>query len=327
MTRLVVAGAGWAGAVHVATGGRSVSHVLSRTTESAERLAAQVTAAAGTYAELSSKADAVIVASPPEHHAPFALDALARSLAVLIEKPLCAKLTEADQLASAAESSGLLTGYAENLLFAPAVEAALAHRSTLGPLRHLSIRTLQPPPDWGHFLEPLTDGGALFDLGAHATALALALAGSEPVGVSAALSSSRADGADDLASVRLRFADGLVAEIEVSWLSAEATWDVQAAADEGVVRIELLPEVRLELDGDEIALVDTDPLVAMGYRGQVDGFLAALEGRGGRVCPLGFGRLVLEVTSAAYLSAGTGGEVSLPYEGPRDLTPLQLWLG
>ena len=327
MTRLVIAGAGWAGAVHLASGGRSVSHVLSRTTDSAERLAAQVTAVAGTYAELPSKADAVIVASPPEHHAEFAVAALDRGLAVLIEKPLCSTLEEADALISAAERSTILAGYAENLLFAPAVDAALAHRARIGPLRHLSIRALQPPPDWGHFLEPLTDGGALFDLGAHPLALALAAAGSDPVAVSAVLRSSRPDGADDLASVRLRFADALVAEIEVSWLSAEATWDLQAAADDGVVRLELLPEIRLELDGEDATPTDTDPLVALGYRGQVSGFVDALEGRGGRVCPLGFGRLVLDVICAAYLSAGTGEEVQLPFAGRRDLTPLQLWLG
>ena len=48
--------------------------------------------------------------------------------------------------------------------------------SYLSPLRHLSVRTEQPPPEWGHFLEPLQAGGVLFDLGPHAIALLLHLA-------------------------------------------------------------------------------------------------------------------------------------------------------
>ncbi len=60
----------------------------------------------------------------------------------------------------------------------------------------------------------------------------------------------------------------------------------------------------------------------LGYRDQIQGFAGALAGRGGRVCPLGFGRLVLEITCAAYLAASRGSEVPLPYDGPRDRTPL-----
>ncbi len=41
-----------------------------------------------------------------------------------------------------------------------------------------------------------------------------------------------------------------------------------------------------------------------------------------------FGREVLQVVTAAYVSAGMGAaEVPLPLTGRRDLTPLQWWRG
>lgn len=332
MTRVAIAGAGWAGEVHAAAAERvadaRVTQVLSRTTESAERTAATIGVPGGTYGELSSKSRLVVVATPPHHHAEMTTAALDRSMAVLIEKPLCATLAEADSLIGRIEMAGVAAGYAENLLFAPAVDVALAHRAD-GPLRHLSARAAQPAPTWGHFAEPLEAGGALFDLGAHPIALALAFAGSSPVGVRARLESTRDDGADDDASVRLRFADGLVAEIEVSWRAERPVWDLQAAADDHVVRVELLPNIAVEVDGDDLTPEPTDPLSDFGYVGQLRGIADVLAGRGGRVCPVGFGRLVLDVICGAYASAGQGGldgtEVPLPFAGPRDRTPMQLW--
>lgn len=332
MTRLAIAGAGWAGELHAAAAervpGARLVQIVSRTTESAERTAATVGVAGGTYNELSAKTELLVVATPPAHHREMAEAGIGRSAAVLVEKPLCATLADADALIAAVDASGSVAGYAENLLFAPAIDVAMAHRGD-APLTHLSARAAQPTPTWGHFAEPLVAGGALFDLGAHPIALALAFARSEPVGVRARLESARDDGADDNASVRLRFADGLVAEIEASWLASVPVWDMQASTAEHVARVELLPNIAVEFDGQDATPEPTDPLSDFGYVGQLRGILDVVAGRGGRVCPLGFGRLVLDVICGAYLSAGSGGldgpEVPLPFNGPRDRTPLQLW--
>jgi predicted dehydrogenase len=328
-SRVVVAGAGWAGEVHAAALERvpaaRLVQIVSRTNESAERTAATVGVPAGTYAELTRKAEVVVVATPPAHHVERALAAIERGMAVLVEKPLASTLADADRLVTAVEGAAVVAGYAENLLFAPAVDAALAHRGS-GPLTHLSVRLGQPAPDWGHFTEPLEAGGVLFDLGAHAVALALALAGSEPVAASADLRSDRADGADDDATLRLRFADGLVAVVEASWRAEHPVWDLQVAAADRVARVELLPQIAVELDGEDATPEPTDPLSDFGYVAELDGVVGVLERRGGRVCPVGFGRLVLDVLCAAYASAGAGGEeVAVPFGGRRDVTPLELW--
>lgn len=287
-----------------------------------------------TYSELPVAGELVVIATPPSQHHELARRMIAAGNPVLIEKPLCATLAEADDLIAAATASGSVVGYAENLLFAPIVEAARQRIGQLGPLRHLSLRCDQPPPAWGHFLEPLAAGGVLFDLGAHPVALALAfLSPAEPISVTAALSSTRLDGADDDAELALTFPGGLVVQVHCSWTAAEPSWTIQAASDTGTVVVELMPELRLEHNGVEIELPATSDdqpelrLVEFGYVAQLNGILDVTQGRGGNLCPLGFAREVLSVTCAAYASAAADAPVDLPWRGPRDRTPLQLWRG
>lgn len=338
MARMAILGAGWAGTVHAmvasATPGVDVSWVGSRTMASAERLAEMGGVPAGTLGELPSKVDLVVVATTPDHHPDGLAAALSRGAAVLVEKPICPTLAQADAMIDAVDATSSVVGLAENLLFAPAVDAGLAHRADLGGLTRLTLRCEQPAPTWGHFVEPLTAGGVLFDLGAHPLSLALAFAApAVPVAVRATLDSRRDDGADDLAEVEIRFDTGLAADLTVSWRAEDdPTWSVEAAAPDGVVRLELLPRVVLELDGTDATPAPEldqlpDPMLeALGYAGQLRGIVDAAAGRGGRVCPLGFGRAVLELTCAAYASAGSGGaEVSLPFDGDRGATPMQLW--
>jgi predicted dehydrogenase len=48
-------------------------------------------------------------------------------------------------------------------------------------------------------------------------------------------------------------------------------------------------------------------LASLGYVAQLQGFADAVAGRGGAVCPLGFGRRVAQITAAAYASAEASG--------------------
>ena len=330
---IALAGAGAIAAVHTLAAraaGLEVVAVASAGGTSARHLAGQVDARRVSPDALPAGADLLVVATPPDSHAALALQGMAAGAQVLVEKPVATTVAGADALVRAAAEPGApLVRVAENLLHAPAWRTALARRATIGALRHLSARTIQPPPTWGHFTGPLEAGGVLFDLGPHPVALVLALAGEEAVGVSAGLSSTRDDGADDRAEVRVRFASGLVAELEVAWTAEDPHWAVQAASDTGVVRLELFPEVRVEADGEPVGIdgagadgagagADDDALVRFGYVDQL------LDVAGSQT--LEQARTVLEVICAAYASAGAGGaEVPLPNDLDRTLTPMQLW--
>jgi len=341
-TTVALAGAGAIAVVHAlaapdagcmvvavaSAGGSSARHLAGQLDEQHRHDVRHVS-----VAELPAGADVMVVATPPDSHAELALAALAAGADVLVEKPFATTLADADRLVAAASAAGApLLRCAENLLHAPAWSRAMAHRSGVGSLRHLSAATRSTPPTWGHFERPLTAGGVLFDLGPHPLALVMELADEPVVGVSATMSSTRADGADDDASVSLRFTSGLVASVDVSWTATDPEWFVQAASDGGVVRLELYPEVTLELDGEAVGIPSRYPdaadvrLEQMGYVDQLRDTAAAADGstdRPGQTPEQA--RDVLEVICAAYASAGAGGaEVPVPFTGDRTRTPMQL---
>lgn len=339
MTDWALAGAGWISAVHglavrTLPGSRVVA-VASRTQASAAQRAAETGGRVVGYEELPAGADLVIVATPPAQHATEALRAMAAGAAAVVEKPLCTTLADADRLVRVVEAGGLLT-YAENLLFADATGAALSEIAQLGPLGHLSARALQPRPTWGEFTRRHWGGGVLFDLGVHPLALVLRAARATPVSVSATFDTSPDIEVEDHARVHVRFGTGLVAEVEVSWRDRSPVWDLQAASDTGVVRFELVPEVGLERDGEPVALPplpvrdpqDAPPpqLDRFGYVEQLrDAEASWRAGRSSGISDVHLGRDVLEVVCAASESARTGDEVTLPWDGPRDRTPIELW--
>lgn len=339
MTDWALAGAGWISAVHClairSLPGSQVVAVASRTEESASRRVAETGGRVVAYEDLPAGADIVVVATPPAQHASDALRAMAAGAAVVVEKPLCTTLAEADRLVRVVEAGGILT-YAENLLYADSTAAALTEIAGLGPLRHLSARALQPRPTWGEFTHRHWGGGALFDLGVHPLALVLRAARATPVAVAATFETSTDIEVEDHARVALRFDSGLVTEVEVSWRDPAPVWDLQAASDTGVARYELLPEVALERDGEPVPLPPLpvrepqDPvppqLDRYGYVEQLrDAEAAWRAGRASGVSDVHLGRDVLEVVCAASESARTGDEVALPWTGPRDRSPIELW--
>jgi hypothetical protein len=97
------------------------------------------------------------------------------------------------------------------------------------------------------------------------------------------------------------------------------------------VRIELVPEPRVELNGDALPLPVSPPNLAspqlhqLGYLGQLAALGAdAAAGRQPK-CGPAFGRTVLDVVCAAYASAASGQPEPLPFAGPRDRSPIELW--
>ncbi len=333
---LAFAGAGWIAAVHgYAVGhipGLTITKVASRDPARATNAAERLGADACTYDDLPAGAAGVVICTPPSLHASQTLGAVAASAGVLVEKPLCTTLAEADDLVAAAEA-GALIAYAENLVHAPIVRQALEHAAQIGPLDLLDVRAIQSRPTWGDFLTEGWGGGVLFDLGVHPLAIALLMAApARPVEVQATLGGADDHPVDEHAEVLIRFDTDLVARVVASWRGGEQpTWDAQASSPDGVVRLELLPELLLERNGAAVPQPGIPDgvhpqLEQLGYLRQMEAF--ALDLRDGRRPELGaaFGRSVLDATCGAYASAGAGGAwVALPFEGRRDRTPLELW--
>lgn len=332
---LAFAGAGWIAAVHHLAVDHvpcaRISAVASRDPARAAEAARRVGAQPCTYDELPAGADGVVICTPPGLHAEQALAALEAGAGVLVEKPLCTTLADADRLVAAAEGGCL--AYAENLLHAPVVRLALAHAAQLEDVDLIEVRALQGRPTWGDFLTDSWGGGVLFDLGAHPIALALLLAApARPVELRAVLRGADDHPVDEHAEVTVQLDSGGQMRIVASWAHAGApAWDLQVSCPDGVVRLELLPQVLLERNGVEVRLPEAPDgvpaaLVDFGYLGQLEDFCADLIHHRTPALGAAFGRTVLDLTCAAYASAAADGAwVPLPFQGDRKSTPLALW--
>lgn len=338
MTRVALCGAGWVAAAHAAAArqlGLPVVAVASRSHERAAKLAEVAEAKVVGYADLPAGADVVAVATPPQCHADDAIRMLRAGAAVLLEKPLCRTLAEADRIVDAAAAHDGRLLYAENLAYSPVIQRMVALAPRVGRVTNLEVRSLQALPTWGEFTSDEWGGGALFDLGAHPLAVALLLANAagegRPVAVAATLRGGEGHNSDEHADVRLRYRSGLVAHVVASWQAGPGPqWDAQLAGDTGVVRAELLPVQSLEFSGDEVALPaargQLPMLDQLGYAAQLRALVEDTAAGREPAMSARFGREVLQITLAAYWSAGKrGNEVELPFAGPPDLTPLQLW--
>lgn len=338
MTKIALCGAGWIAMAHAAAArrlGHELVAVASRTPERAAAFASTFSTTAVGYDDLPHGAEIAIVATPPQCHAADAVRMLDAGASVLLEKPLCRTLAEADALVAAAARHGGRLLYGENLAYAPVVQRMIALTPRVGALTHLEVRALQGLPTWGEFTTDEWGGGALFDLGAHPLAVALLVANAagegRPVAVSAELRGGAGHGTDEHAEVSLHYRSGLVGRVVASWQGEpEPVWDAQVAGATGVVRAELLPMPQLELNGTEVAMPvaigELATLVNLGYEVQLQALIGDVAAAREPTMSARFGREVLQVTLAAYASAGqAGAAVPLPFAGPRDATPLQLW--
>jgi myo-inositol 2-dehydrogenase/D-chiro-inositol 1-dehydrogenase len=338
VTSLAFAGAGWITAIHGLAAGTvpdlRVVHVASRRGLSAGRRAEQTGAVVCDYDDLPGGADAVLVATPPAFHRQEAQRAVEGGALALVETPLAATLDDADAIVALAARGQV--AYGENLVHSPAAAEAVSACRRIGTLTHLEVRFAQGRPDWSeHRHDPAWGGGALFDLGVHAVAVAMLMAApARVVAVEGAeLDSGRGVEVDDDARVMLVFETGLRAEVRATWRAAAPTWDAQAASRTGAVRLELVPDPSVEINGAPLRIPPapedavSPQLYHLGYIGQLEAVAADVESGRSPRSSAAFGRLVLEVICASYEAARTGTRTALPYTGRRDLTPHEIWQG
>jgi len=332
---IALCGAGMISGAHAMAAhvlGMPVVAVASRSQEKSTERGKQLNAKSVEYSQLPSGADIVVIATPPAQHFDHAVYSLQRGAAVVIEKPLAYTLNEADRLVSHAEQYGQKMLYAENLAYAPIVHAFIKRAVSIGAVTHMSFRTVQPLPAWGDFTTAEWGGGALFDLGVHPLAVAVlvgrAIGAGEVVAVSAKL-----DGeiTDTHAELELTFTNGLTASVVSSWQGSETPeWNFQVASEQGVVRAELMPHLVLEHNGEEVALpTPTAPIPFIqqfGYTGQLQAFADDLENHTTPFMDMTFGRWMMEIVCAGYVSARQNStDVAVPSGCDRFSAPLQLW--
>jgi predicted dehydrogenase len=221
--------------------------------------------------------DAVSVAVPTVDHHRVARAVLEAGKDVLVEKPISASVDEADDLIrlAAARRAVLQVGHIER--FNPAVDvlrAVLAARP-----RFIEAHRL------GSFSPRSLDVDVVLDLMIHDLDIVLSLDGSEAVQVDAVgvpVLTPRVD----IASARLRFASGLIANLTASRVSAEKVRKFRvfaprtyvsldfAAREAQVYRLRESEAGRPEISVERGAAPEAEPL-----RRQLEAFVAAVRDR------------------------------------------------
>ena len=229
--------------------------------------------------------DAVTIVVPTPVHFQVAMAALSSGKHLLIEKPIAATLSEADELLAIAKGAGALiqTGHVER--FNRAIRAALPY---VEKARFIESDRLAPFNPRG------SDVAVVLDLMIHDIDLVRTLVGAHVKDVSA-VGVQVLTRFVDIANARLRFDDGAVANITASRVSRERMRKVRIFQESGYLSLDLASgegeffRLRRDVDFSELAkgaqaieaFVERVPLTAPEgepLRLEFESFLAAVRG-------------------------------------------------
>ena len=180
-------------------------------------------AAFSDYREMIGSVDAVSIAVPTSDHYNVARDFLAAGVDVLIEKPLCATLAEADDLIGLARKKQLIlqVGFVER--FNPAI---MALENVIRKPLFIESHRLHP------FFERGTDVDIILDLMIHDLDILVKFVDAPAISVEAMGVPILSDKID-IANARITFATGCTANITASRISAKTMQKIRFFSPEG----------------------------------------------------------------------------------------------
>jgi predicted dehydrogenase len=186
-----------------------VTAVASRSVERAARFAARhgINRVSESYEQLVAdpEVDVVYVAAPHSEHRALSLLAISAGKHVLIEKPIAVSATEAEEIAAAARSAGVLAAEAMWTRYLPQFDVLhqVLKRGDLGVVRLATVDVgwRLGPDAPARFFDPAQGGGAALDMGVYGYWFAQFAIG-RPVRIRA-LGGMTGSGVDDQAVVAL----------------------------------------------------------------------------------------------------------------------------
>ena len=216
--RLAVIGVGYLGRFHALIYSRMTDVVLVGVVDADPERAQAVATEAGCAvfdraADLVDRVDAVSIVVPTTLHRSAAEPFLRRGIAVLIEKPIAATQADGAAIVQLADDHGALVQIGHVERFNAGV-MALAERITAP--RYIEAQRM------GGFTERATDVDVVSDLMIHDIDIILALVG-EPISSISAVGSAVLTHHVDIASARLEFVNGTVANVVASRVSDKQT--------------------------------------------------------------------------------------------------------
>ena len=290
--------------------------------------------------------DMVVIGAPNNVHCDITLKAAKAGKHIVVEKPFCMNLSEADKMISACKEANVKLMYAEELCFTPKYVRlkALLDEGALGKPVLLKQSEKHDGPHADHFWDvERSGGGVTMDMGCHAIEFFRWLNGKNPItSVYAQMSTSvhyNKTMGDDNAIIILEFENGVTAIAEESWTKLGGMDDrAEIHGSEGVAYADVLQGnsiqtysskgvgYAVEKAGNTVGWSFTmyEEIWNYGFPQEFAHFVDCVKNDKTPLVTGEDGKAVLEVIFAAYESAGTGRKVALPFKTDAD-KPYKLW--
>ncbi len=357
-TKVAMLGAGFIADIHLESFARfvpdaQITAIFSRTAEHAERVARHwsIPQWFTDVDELIAKADCEVVdiCLPNFLHHRVAVAAARAGKHVIIEKPLCVTLEEADDMIAVCREHGRKLMYAEELCFAPKYERVrhLVKEGAVGDIYMLKQleKHSGPHSDWFWNVDQ-SGGGVLMDMGCHAFGWFRWMLGGSPVvkSVWATMDTvrhkERTRGEDNTICV-VEFEHGVIGLAEDSWAKPGGMDDrIEVYGSKGVSFADLFRgnsastyseegyNYAAEKAGTTQGWTYTifEEVFNQGYPHELQHFIKCVREDRQPLVTGEDGRAVLEIIYAAYASARAGAKIPLPFH-PKVKKPIDLWLG
>lgn len=291
--------------------------------------------------------DMIVVGVPNDVHCQVTLDAAAAGKHVVMEKPLCLTLEDADRMIEACRRAKVKLMYAEELCFAPKYIRLkqLLDSGALGKPTLIKQSEKHDGPHAAHFWDVTRSGGGVtMDMGCHAIEFFRWMLGRPPIASVYAQMNTQVHNArtrgEDNAILILEFEGGVIALAEESWTKMGGMDDrAEVHGSKGVAYADLLHGNAIEAysqDGYDYAVEKAGSTAGWsfpiyqeawnyGFHGEMAHFVDCVQNDRAPLVTGEDGRVVLEVILAAYESARRGCKITLPFRA--DVArPCDLWL-
>lgn len=291
--------------------------------------------------------DVIDIGVPNDLHYQIVLDAAKAGKHIIIEKPLCLTIEQADAMIEACQRAGVLLMYAEELLFAPKYVRVktLIDEGAIGEPFLAKQSEEHPGPHMSWFWDvKRSGGGVMLDMGCHSIEYTRWVLGKPKVkSVTAFMGTyvhqGRTEGEDHSYAV-IEYEDNKIAMIENSWAKGGGVDDrCEVYGKKGHTRADLLRGSSLltyseegygyavEKSGTTRGYTFTmfEEIWNYGFPQEMQHFINCVLGKETCMETGEDGREVLKIIYAAYQSAGEGRKIVWPYDPPSVEKPIDLW--
>jgi len=288
----------------------------------------------------------IVIGAPNYLHCEITEKAAQANKHIVVEKPFCMNLAEADRMIAACAKANVKLMYAEELCFTPKYVRlkSLLDEGALGKPVLFKQSEKHDGPHADHFWDvERSGGGVTMDMGCHAIEFFRWLNKKNPIKsvyaqMNTSVHAAKTKG-DDNAIIILEFENGVVAIAEESWTKLGGMDDrAEIHGSEGVAYADVLQGnsiqtystkgvgYAVEKAGNTVGWSFTmyEEIWNYGFPQEFAHFVDCIKNDKQPLVTGEDGRAVLEVIYAAYESAGTGRKVNLPFKTNAE-KPIRLW--